>query len=104
MTVSLPDSSVKVSGKIKEIDPIPAKIKNSPLLQMYGGELAAFPDETNPGEFYSAQALYRVEILPANKLDKVHLHGRSVRARVHRRDMLANEIWSFLVTAFRREM
>ena len=71
---------------------------------MYGGELAVFPDETNPGEFYSAQALYRVEIVPQGKVPAVFLPGRSVRARVHRRDILANEIWSFLVTAFRREM
>lgn len=104
VTLTLPDSPVKMAGKIKEIDPIPAKIKNSSLLQMYGGELAVFPDETTPGEFYSAQALYRVEIIPLDKVDPVFFHGRTVRARVHRRDMLANEIWNFLVTAFRREM
>lgn len=104
VTVSLPDSSKKVAGRIKEIDPIPAKIKNSPLLQMYGGELAAFPDETAPGEFYSSQALYRVEIVPAEKMDEHFFRGRTVRARVHRRDMLVNEVWNFLVTAFRREM
>ena len=104
VTVTLPDSPVKVKGKIKEIDPIPAKIKNSTLLQMHGGELAVFPDETTPGEFYSAQALYRVEIVPEDEMPAVFLPGRSVRARVHRRDILANEVWSFLVTAFRREI
>ena len=104
VTVKLPDSFSSIKGKVKEIDPIPAKLKNSPLLQMYGGELAVFPDETNPGEFYSAQALYRVEILPDEEMDAVFLHGRTVRAKVHRRDILANEIWSFLVTAFRREL
>lgn len=104
VTVKLPDSFTSIKGKIKEIDPIPAKLKNTPLLQMYGGELAVFPDETNPGEFYSAQALYRVEILPEKEMDAVFLHGRTVRAKVHRRDILANEIWSFLVTAFRREL
>jgi hypothetical protein len=104
VTVTLPDSFTSIKGKIKEIDPIPAKLKNTPLLQMYGGELAVFPDETNPGEFYSAQALYRVEILPEKEMDAVFLHGRTVRAKVHRRDILANEIWSFLVTAFRREL
>lgn len=104
VSVTLPDSPAEINGKIKEIDPIPAKIKNSTLLQMYGGELAVFPDETNPGEFYSAQALYRVEIVPQGKVPAVFLPGRSVRARVYRRDILANEIWSFLVTAFRREM
>ena len=104
VTVKLPDSFTSIKGKIKEIDPIPAKLKNTPLLQMYGGELAVFPDETNPGEFYSAQALYRVEILPEKEMDAVFLHGRTVRVKVHRRDILANEIWSFLVTAFRREL
>ena len=71
---------------------------------MYGGELAVFPDETRPGEFFSAQALYRVEITADDKKEAVFLYGRTVRARIHRRDMLANEIWNFLVTAFRREM
>ena len=104
VTVKLPDSFSSIKGKVKEIDPIPAKVKNSPLLQMYGGELAVFPDETKPGEFYSAQALYRVEIQPDKEMDAVFLHGRTVRAKVHRRDILANEIWSFLVTAFRREL
>ena len=104
VTVSLPDSPKKMYGKVAVIDPIPAKLKNSSLLQMYGGELAVFPDETNPGEFYSVQSLYRVEIVPEKESDAVFFHGRTVRARVHRRDMLANEIWNFLVTAFRREM
>jgi len=103
-TVTLPDTFTTIKGRIKEIDPIPAKVTNSPLLQMYGGELAVFPDETKPGEFYSAQALYRVEIVPDEKVSNAFLHGRTVRAKVHRRDMLANEIWNFLVTAFRREM
>lgn len=104
VTITLPDSLKRLKGKVNEIDPIPAKVKNSPLLQMYGGELAVFPDETAPGEFYSAQALYRVEITPEKDRDDLFLFGRSVRVRVHRRDMLANEIWNFLVTAFRREM
>lgn len=104
VTVSLPDSSLKMKGRVREIDPIPAKLKNSSLLQMYGGELAVFPDETRPGEFFSAQALYRVEITADDKKEAAFLYGRTVRARIHRRDMLANEIWNFLVTAFRREM
>ena len=104
VTVSLPDSPRKMYGKVEIIDPIPARLKNSSLLQMYGGELAVFPDETNPGEFYSVQSLYRVEIVPEKDSDAVFFHGRTVRARIHRRDMLANEIWNFLVTAFRREM
>ena len=103
-TISLPDSFRKLSGRIVTIDPIPAKLRNSPLLQMYGGELAVFPDETRPGEFYSVQALYRVEIAPEGEVDPVFFHGRSVRARVHRRDRLVNELWNWLVTAFRREM
>ena len=104
VTVSLPDVFTTIKGRIREIDPIPAKITNTPLLQMYGGELAVFPDETKPGELYSAQALYRVEILPETKVGDVFLHGRTVRVKVHRRDMLINEIWSFMVTAFRREL
>lgn len=103
-TITFPDSFRKLSGRIVTIDPIPAKLRNSPLLQMYGGELAVFPDETQPGEFYSVQALYRVEIVPEGEADPVSFYGRSVRARVHRRDRLVNELWNWLVTAFRREM
>lgn len=104
VTVSLPDSPRKMYGKVAVIDPIPAKLKNSSLLQMYGGELAVFPDESKPGEFYSVQSLYRVEIIPEENSDPVFFHGRTVRARVHRRDILANEVWNFLVTVFRREI
>ena len=104
VTVELPDTLRSVKGTVSVIDPIPARLQNSPLLQMHGGELAVFPDETKPGEFYSVQALYRVEILPEKQEELLFFHGRTVRAKVHRKDMLANEIWSFLVTAFRREL
>lgn len=89
------------TGKIQTINPIAAVLRNSPLLQHFGGEISVYPDEKNPGEYISVLPLYRVEIVLDG--DPAVWHGRVVRARLLRREVLAGEIWKFLLSVLRRE-
>ena len=102
VTIYLPDGMQGLRGKISALDRIPAKLQQSPLLQVYGGPIPVYPDESQAGRFISVNALYRVEIQfddPAVR----QLQGRTVMARIHHRERLAGKIFDFAVSVLRRE-
>lgn len=102
VTVYLPDSIQSFAGKISSVDSIPAKLQNSPLLQVFGGPIPVYPDETRVGEFISVNALYRVVIAfddPEVRLQR----GRTALAMVHHRERLSEKIFSFILSVLRRE-
>ncbi len=91
----------KARGRIRSVNPIPAVLRNSPLLQHFGGEIPVYIDEKKPGEYHSVLAMYRVEIEFDAPTD-IQM-GRTVRARVLHREVLAKELLRMLLSAFRRE-
>ncbi len=101
ITIKLPDSLTEYTGRITEVNPISAKLRNSPLLQHFGGPIPVYPDETNPGEYPSVMALYRIEIEFDSPPDLPP--GRVVKVVVHHREQLFNRAWNFILSAFRRE-
>ena len=102
VSVYLPDSMKKFSGRISAVDGIPAKLQNSPLLQVFGGPIPVYPDERRVGEFISVNALYRVRI-DFDDPDVRLLQGRTAMALVHHRERLAGKIFSFVLSVLRRE-
>jgi len=102
VSVHFPDSMTKYSGFIVSLDRIPAKLQNSPLLQVFGGPIPVYPDERHPGEFISVDALYRVEINFDDPSVK-QLKRRSARVVVHHRERLAGKLYRFAVSVLRRE-
>ena len=102
VTIYLPDSMQSLSGRVRALDRIPAKLQHSPLLQVYGGSIPVYPDESQAGGFISVNALYRVDIRfddPAVR----QLQGRTVMARIHHRERLAGKMYDFAVSVLRRE-
>lgn len=100
-TIKLPDSLTDYTGKITEVNPVPARLRNSPLLQHFGGPIPVYLDETSPGEYPSVMALYRIEIefdFPPDVSS-----GRVVKVIVHHREQLFDRVWRFILSAFRRE-
>lgn len=102
VTIYLPDSMKSLRGKIRSLDRIPAKLQHTPLLQVYGGPIPVYPDESQAGGFISVNALYRVDIDfddPAVR----QLQGRTVMAKIHHRERLIGKIFDFTVAVLRRE-
>ena len=102
VTIYLPDSMKSLRGKIRSLDRIPAKLQHTPLLQVYGGPIPVYPDESQAGGFISVNALYRVDIDfddPAVR----QLQGRTVMAKIHHRERLIGKIFDFSVAVLRRE-
>lgn len=95
------DTTAAYPGRILTVNPIAAVLRNSPLLQHFGGEIAVYPDEKRPGEYISVLPLYRVEIALDGSPEIQH--GRVVRVRLLRREVLAGELWKFLLSVLRRE-
>jgi putative peptide zinc metalloprotease protein len=95
------DQHDSISGKVLSINPIAAVLRNSPLLQHFGGEIPVYPDEKKPGEYISVLPLYRVEIA-ADGMPAIQ-HGRVVRVKLLRREVLAGELWKFILSVLRRE-
>ncbi len=101
VTVKLPDSLTEYTGRITEVNSIPARLRNSPLLQHFGGPIPVYLDESTRGEYPSVMALYRVEIEFDSPPDLNS--GRVVKVIVHHREQLFSRIWNFILSAFRRE-
>lgn len=99
--VLMTDRIGSLPGQITQINPIAAVLRNSPLLQHFGGEVPVYIDEKRSGEYLSVLPLYRVEIALAGE-PEIQM-GRTVRAKVLHREILAGEIIRYLVSAFRRE-
>ncbi len=101
VTVKLPDTLKEYSGTIKEVFHVPAKLRNSPLLQHFGGPIPVYLDESKPGEYPSVMALYRIEIAFDEQPEL--FAGRVVKVTVHHRERLFDRVWQLMVSAFRRE-
>lgn len=99
--IILPDRLGAEPGRIVAIAQIPAKLRNSPLLQNFGGTIPVYSDEKNPGEYTSLQALYRIEIEFDGRPEC--FAGRSAKVRILHKEMLGGEILKLLLSAFRRE-
>lgn len=97
----LRDQLAGISGKISAVYLIPTVLIDSPVLQSYGGEIPAALAREEEGRFRSLHAVYAVDILPDQPLP--YQSGRFVRALVRQRKVLAAEIWTFFISALRRE-
>lgn len=96
------DSLVDLYGTITTIDPVPAKLRNSPLLQQYGGPLPVYIDEQNPGEFTSVLPLYRLEIRFDEENPPVQL-GRNLKVEVLHTERLYDSLKQYILSFIRKE-
>ena len=94
------DQLFSVSGTVKEVYYIPVFLQDSPALQNYGGEIPADVSAENSENIRSLYPVYAVDIVPEQKL--LWQSGRFVRADIARRRVLAAELYSLVISAFRR--
>lgn len=88
-------------GRIVAINPVPAKLRNSPLLQQFGGPVPVYIDERKAGEYTFVLALYRIEI----RFDRppVIQTGRNVKIEVIHEERLYDTLRQYVISVFRKE-
>lgn len=102
VVLTVPDSLACAEGKIRAVNPIPARLRNSPLLQQFGGPIPVYADDRHGrGEYPSVLALYRIEIEFESAAE--FASGRTLTATVRHRDRLADRIRTLVLSALRKE-
>ena len=98
-TVIFSDDLTELSCRVLRIDPVAAKLKGSPILQFFGGEIASY--QLKEDEFSPVQTLYCIELeLPSES--KVRA-GRSVQVKLVHTEQLYPHIRNMILAFFRKE-
>jgi len=95
------DSLIDHYGLVMGINSVPAKLRNSPLLQQYGGPIPVYVDEHHPGEFTSILPLYRIEIMPEGELP--FQTGRNLMVEIIHTERLYDTLSKYTISIFRKE-
>lgn len=88
-------------GTITAINPVPSKLKNSPLLQQFGGPIPVYIDEKQVGEYTSVLPLYRVEI--NFDLPPPIQVGRTLKLEVIHTERLYDTLKQYAISIIRKE-
>ena len=100
-TVALRDLPGTYPARIVTVNRIVAQLKDSPLLQHFGGPIPVYLDPAGGQHYSSVLPLYRIELeftSPA-ALDC----GRVVTVKVRHSEQLGSRLWKLLLSAFRKE-
>lgn len=101
-TVRLRDSLTGYPVRITAINRIAARLKNSPLLQHFGGPIPVYLEEnTASGSYSSTQTLYRVELMFQDTPELKA--GRVATVKIHHSEQLYTRLRQFLLSILRRE-
>lgn len=105
------DAKIFIPGRVKgipaqvtEVDRLPAKLTDSPVLQSFGGPLPVVPDPAHPGAFKTAQSLYRVrlEAVIEEAGNPLRL-GRTCRVEIGHPERLVDIAQRSVMSVFRKE-
>lgn len=102
VVVRVADSLRTFPGKVRSVDAIPARLRNSALLQQFGGPVPVYQNEKSPGEYLSVFALYRIEIEFDGGAPSL-FPGRTADVEIRYSERLFDRLFQFLLGAFRRE-
>lgn len=95
------DSPAEHPARITQVNRIAARLKDSPLLQHYGGPVPVYADGQNPGEYSSVLALYRIELVLTEAAGL--LPGRCVSVEIRNAERLGERIRKLILSVIRRE-
>lgn len=95
------DSLMEYTGKITTVNSVPAKLRNSPLLQQFGGPIPVYMDEKRPGEFISVLPLYRIEIHFDEEIP--FQNGRNVFVEIIHAERMYDTLKKYVLSVIRRE-
>lgn len=91
----------KFSGTIRNVHPIPFFLKDSPALQVFGGDIPVDAASADTEKIQSLYPVYAVDIVPQKTVG--YQTGRYVRADVQYKIIPGVKILQFIVSALRRE-
>ncbi len=95
------DSLNDYYGTISAINAVPAKLKNSALLQQFGGPIPVYIDEHKAGEYISVLSLYRIEIQFDHQPDIQT--GRTLMVEVIHSERLYDTLKQYILSVIRKE-
>lgn len=102
--VFFPGRLLSAPARVVEVDILPAKLADSPLLQAFGGPVPVVPDPERSGAFKAAQSLYRVRLeVSAGEAERLLRLGRTCRVEVGHQERLAVLVWRSVMSVFRKE-
>ncbi len=95
------DSLTDYYGTISAVNAVPAKLKNSPLLQQFGGPIPVYIDEHRAGEYTSVLPLYRIEI-QFDHQPEIQT-GRTLMVEVIHTERLYDTLKQYILSVIRKE-
>jgi hypothetical protein len=87
---------------VTSVDQVALPLKNSPLLQIYGGTVPMYQSEEEPGKFHSVQLYCRVELAFEGTCSLAA--GRRVRCEIAHTEQLWDILARSVMAVFRREL
>lgn len=90
-----------IRGTIVRINPVPAVFEPSPLLKVFGGEIEAVRTDGKKDEFVPEHSMFRVEIVPDEKIS--FQSGRTLRVLVRNREILFDKLVVYILNFLRQE-
>lgn len=100
-TVSLRDSLPVYPARIVTVNRIAAQLKDSPLLQHFGGPVPVYLTPGREHQYTSVLPLYRIEL---EFTEPVNLaSGRVVTVKIRHSEQLGRQFWKLLLSIFRKE-
>lgn len=100
-TIFLHDSLETWPARIKSVNRIAAQLKDSPLLQHYGGPVPVYIAEGGGHNYISVLPLYRIE-LEFDSPPNIDM-GRVVTVKIRHAERLGTRLWGLVVSAIKKE-
>ena len=103
-SVRVKDSLDVWKAKVVSVNKVPARLTLSPLIQFFGGPIAAYAPENGSKEYQSILPLYSVELAFIDDNPSLPDFGRVASVSFTHSARLYDKVRQFVIAAFRKEM
>ena len=100
-TVYLRDSLAGLPARITVVNRIATQLKDTPLLQHYGGPIPVYLSDGGDQSYTSVLPLYRIELEFTAPADIAS--GRVVTVKIRHSERLGGQLWTLILSALRKE-
>ena len=101
-TVYLRDSLAGLPARITVVNRIATQLKDTPLLQHYGGPIPVYLSDGGDQSYTSVLPLYRIELEFTAPADIAS--GRVVTVKIRHSERLGEQLWKLILSALRKEL
>ncbi len=95
------DSLAALPARITVVNRIAAQLKDTPLLQHYGGPIPVYFVDGGEQNYTSVLPLYRIELEFTAPPDIAA--GRVVAVKIRHSERLGGQLWKLILSALRKE-